>query len=191
MMVLHDCIKGIKRMNRKIGIAALIGLLFAGFIGFYMGRYSERLTSVENTKVQLISAPSPTVKPSSAPTVTATTQPMTSTPTPVQPPIERTMSQGFFSLKSDIDANDEFNGPLHFLATADHRYEVIDSKNDKVQINFNGLKGWIPAWYLKKDNDETKVIEVKPYIMIVKIPLKFCHIQLIQPLQETSLKLGR
>jgi hypothetical protein len=156
----------IQRMNRKIGIICIIGLLLAGLIGYYLGHHFKPISSVENTLAKITSSPSPIVTPLSVPIVTASPSPSASTPTPTEPPSESNENKGFFSLKSDIDAVVS-NGAMHFLATADHRYEVIETKENKVQINFNGLKGWIPVWYLKKDANEPKVIAVKPYLMIV------------------------
>jgi hypothetical protein len=150
-------------MNRKIGIVVLIGLLFSGLIGFYIGRHTKQKSTLENT-LATISSPSPLV--TILPIPTASPPPPTATPIPTEQPIEQKVIKGIFSLKSDINAVSS-NGSLYFMATADHRYQVIDSKDDRVQIDFNGLKGWIPEWYLLKDSNETKVINVKPYIMIV------------------------
>ncbi|QGQ95556.1 hypothetical protein EHS13_12025 [Paenibacillus psychroresistens] len=157
-------------MNKKIVIICTIGILLFGILGYFIGRNFDRVVVVESMLAKVTPLPSAAVTASPIPTAqpTTTTPPPSLEPTPIptNSPAEPKKSEGFFNLKSDIDAIGS-ETYYHFLATADHSYEVLETKDDQALINFNGLKGWIPAWYIKKDLDEPKVITVKPYIRIV------------------------
>lgn len=65
------------------------------------------------------------------------------------------------------------DGLTAFVADTSHTYEVIEIRDDFAKITSGGVSGWIPAWYLSRESDDSQLSTVKPYEMLVLNPIVF------------------
>jgi hypothetical protein len=78
-----------------------------------------------------------------------------------------------YRLKGPVDASalPEGSSSLVFHAKVEHSYMVLETKGKFVKISDGELSGWIPEWYVDKENSGERSKQVDPYYMLVEKPI--------------------